>query len=184
MGQWINRQALLLDFEPQFIFRSPLYSFRFPAALGITSHGVQPDVKRLKCGGWELRAPAVPLFSPGLYAGEREMGGPKGWDPGGRELRRVPWSWAERAFGRATHGSSTSSANGFHAARDSRELRSARPTGEAEFPAGRTPLPLHAAENPRPQVPPGREVLHRLLALTSANSSASPQPGREDRPYF
>lgn len=98
MSQWINRQALLLDFEPQFIFRSPLYSFRFPAALGITSHGVQPDVKRLKCGGWELRAPAVPLFSPGLYAGEREMGGPKGWDPGGRELRRVPWSWAERAF--------------------------------------------------------------------------------------
>ena len=122
-------------------FPQPLYSFRFPAALGITSHGVQPDVKRLKCGGWELRAPAVRLFSPGLYAGERKMGGPKGWDPGGRELRCVPWCWAERAFGRATHGSSTSSANGFHAARDSRELRSARPTASgAPWPGSTSPF--------------------------------------------
>lgn len=65
----------------------------------------------------------------------------------------------ERGFGRATQGRYTSSANAFHAARDSRELRSARPAGEAEFPAGRTPLPLNAAEKPRPQLPPGREVL-------------------------
>ena len=56
--------------------------------------------------------------------------------------------------------------------------------GEAEFPARRSPLPLHAAENPRPQVPPGREVLHRLLGLTSANSPASPQLGREDRLFL
>lgn len=185
MGQWLNHQVLLLDFGLQFIFRSPHYSFRFPAALEITSQEcVQPDDKRLKCGGWELRAPAVPLFSSGLNTRQREKGGPKGWDPGGREFRRVPWSWTERAFGRATHGSYISSANAFHAARDSRKLRSARHAGEAEFPARRTPLPLHAAENPRPQVPPGREVLHRLLALTSANSPASPQLGMEDRPYF
>lgn len=65
----------------------------------------------------------------------------------------------ERAFGRATHGRYTTSANAFHGARDGRELRSARPAGEAEFPAGLTPLPLNAAEKPRPQVPPGREVL-------------------------
>lgn len=65
----------------------------------------------------------------------------------------------ERGFGRATHGRYTSSADAFHAARDSRELRSARPAGEAEFPAGLTPLPLNAAEKPRPQVPPGRKVL-------------------------
>ena len=135
-------------------------------------------------GGVRTQGAAVTLFSSGLNTREREKGGPKGWDPGGREFRRVPWSWTERAFGRATHGSYISSANAFHAAQDSRELRSARPAGEAEFPARRTPLPLHAAENPRPQVPPGREVLHRLLDLTSANSPASPQLGREDRLFL
>lgn len=179
MSQWINRQALLLDFEPQFIFRSPLYSFRFPAALGIT--GCQ-ETEMWRVGTQGARGPPL---QPGTVCGRKGDGRSQG--VGSRRQRAPPRSVVlgrKSLRGRATHGSSTSSANGFHAARDSRELRSARPTGEAEFPAGRTPLPLHAAENPRPQVPPGREVLHRLLALTSANSSASPQPGREDRPYF
>ena len=158
MGQWLNHQVLLLDFGLQFIFRSPHYSFRFPAALGITSQErVQPDDKRLKCGGgWELRAPRSPSLARDWtrVKGRREV--PRAGIQAA-EFRRVPWSWTERAFGRATHGSYISSANAFHAARDSRELRSARPAGEAEFPARRIPLPLQAAENPRPQVPPGRK---------------------------
>ena len=107
-------------------------------------------------GGGELRAPRSPSLARDWtrVKGRREV--PRAGIQAA-EFRRVPWSWTERAFGRATHGSYISSANAFHAARDSRELRSARPAGEAEFPARRIPLPLQAAENPRPQVPPGRK---------------------------
>lgn len=143
------------------------------------------DVKRSLEMEAGTQAPAVPLFSPGLYVHERERWEvPRGGDPGGRELRRVPWSWAERAFLGPPTAAPPAQLPGFHAACDSRELRSARPTGEAEFPAGRTPSPTPRRREPAPQVPPGREVLHRLLALTSANSSASPQPGRRPPEHF
>ena len=103
-------------------------------------------------------APAIPPLQPGTcrrVRGTREVA--KAEIQAARVPPRSPV--LERAFGRATHGRYTTSANAFHAARDSRELRSARPAGEAEFPAGLTPLPLNAAEKPRPQVPPGRDVL-------------------------
>lgn len=42
------------------------------------------------------------------------------------------------------------------------------PWARLGFLAGRAPFRLHATETPRSQTPPGQEVLHHLLDLTSA----------------
>lgn len=162
MGQWLNHQILLLDFGLQSTPRSPFYSLRFPSCLGITSHEDVHRVTRDWNAGWELRAPAVP--SPARDCTWVKEGR---WQGLGSTRPRAPPR--SRVLGRKSRregqprpclGYTGSTAVSTPPA----------PLARLGSPAGRTPLPLHATETPRPQVPSGREVLHHLLDLTSAKT--------------